>query len=288
MHRMHCQGRKSFLTVVLLAALAGCGGDDPAVDSATIETLSSRPDVVSGGETLLRVKLTPASATSADVTVTAGGMDVTSSLLPGSEGSLVGVVGGLPDGSSNIVVARKDGGDTLAQLTVVNHSVNGPNFAGPRDAIFGCETAAWGLAATTNADCTAPTVVTYQYRTTGGTFKPYPTTGAAPTDVATTTLLNGATVDYVVRIETGVIDRSVYQMAGAITRVLPMAALSPTCSFRRATPSPPPRKTHLPSSAMTSALRRLPRWSRNTSSNILVFPCSRWVGAALADRCSNT
>jgi len=182
------------------------------VDSAVAETISSRSDVVSGGDTLLRLKLTPASATSGDVSVVAGGTEVSSSLKPTSDGALLGLVEGLPEGASTIEVKRKADNSSLAKLTVVNHSLNGPIFAGPHSAVFGCETTAWGLDAATGPDCVAPTKVAYKYRSNDGTFKAYPISGPAPSDVATATV-NGKPVDYVMRVETGVIDRAVYQIA---------------------------------------------------------------------------
>jgi len=203
---------RSLPGALLLTALAACGGGDSSPLVVTVQTLSSRPDVISGGDALVQLQV-PAGVGVADLAVTVGSTDVTSSFKTAADGSLVGVVSGLPDGASTIMVKSKVNFSTIGQLAVVNHGLQGPNFAGPKDAIYGCETTAWGLAASTDADCTAPTVVTYQYRTTGGAFKPYPTSGAAPTDVATATLLNGTTVEYIVRLETGVIDRSVYQIA---------------------------------------------------------------------------
>lgn len=223
---------RHFLSALLLGGLAACGGGSgnnsfipppaaaqppaaasQAVDSATVEAVSSRPDVVSGGDSLLRLKLSPATATAADVVVTAGSSDITSSLKPASDGSFLVLANGLPEGSSTVVVKRKATGDMLTQLTLVNHSINGPNFAGPHPEIFGCETTAWDLGQATGADCTAAKKISYQYKAKDGSFKPYPSTGPAPADVATAMLASGKAVDYVVRLETGVIDRAVYQIA---------------------------------------------------------------------------
>jgi hypothetical protein len=209
------------LGTLLLAGLVACGGEGgnsssatpQAVESATLETLSSKPDVVSGGDSLVRVKLFPATATVADIALTAGNTDITSSLKPTGDGSLLAHVTGLPDGSSTLSVKRKATGDTLSALTLTNHSITGPVFAGPHPEIFGCETTAWNLGPATGVDCTAEKQVTYQYKAQDGTFKPYPSTGPAPTDIAAATLAGGKKVDYVIRLETGVIDRAVYQIA---------------------------------------------------------------------------
>ena len=76
-----------------------------------------------------------------------------------------------------------------------------------------CRTANNGLGAPTDSDCSAPMAVAYQYRTTGGVFKPLPDPSSRPADMAQTTTRTGQTVDYVVRIESGVINRSIYRWA---------------------------------------------------------------------------
>ncbi len=71
-----------------------------------------------------------------------------------------------------------------------------------------------GLGPATDANCSAPTTVAYYYRSTNGNFKPFADpTAALPPDGVQTTTRYGETVDYVVRLETGVIDRSIYRFA---------------------------------------------------------------------------
>jgi hypothetical protein len=55
-------------------------------------------------------------------------------------------------------------------------------------------------------------VVRYQYRTTDGAFAPLADPSTRPADLATATVA-GRTVPYIVRVETGVIDRAVYELA---------------------------------------------------------------------------
>src|SRR5690606_14837079 len=62
-------------------------------------------------------------------------------------------------------------------------------------------------------DCSAQTQIRYFYRTTSGQFAPFPTDGTVPADLATTTTLDGKTVDFVVRRERGTINRFIYQIA---------------------------------------------------------------------------
>jgi hypothetical protein len=95
---------------------------------------------------------------------------------------------------------------------VTSHPLTGPLFAGPQQLPFYCETTAFGLAPATQPYCEAPTKVTYRYRTTAGAFLPLADPAGRPADLATTTL-DGRSVPYIVRVETGTIDRAVYQFA---------------------------------------------------------------------------
>ena len=55
----------------------------------------------------------------------------------------------------------------------------------------------------------------YVYRTTATppAFKPLPSLTALPPDVAKTTTVTGATVNFIVRVETGTMNRGIYQNA---------------------------------------------------------------------------
>ena len=65
-------------------------------------------------------------------------------------------------------------------------------------------------------DCSAPTQVSYEYMSTSGAYKPWPTAGAParpyPSDLKNATI-DGRLVPYIVRLEQGTIDRGVYQIA---------------------------------------------------------------------------
>src|SRR5262249_24036635 len=62
--------------------------------------------------------------------------------------------------------------------------------------------------------CSVTTRVNYLYQsTTDGTLKPTTNTTALPADVATATTLAGTQVPFIVRVETGTVDRGIYQNA---------------------------------------------------------------------------
>src|SRR5918997_1915556 len=63
-------------------------------------------------------------------------------------------------------------------------------------------------------NCSIQSRVDYQYRTTGGQFRALPADGSRPADMAQTTLLDGRTVDYVVRRERGTITHYNLELGG--------------------------------------------------------------------------
>ena len=176
---------------------------------ALMTVSNSRPELVSGGEVLVRVdvgkRINPA-----DVRITSDGQDVTSSFHVQSDGSLLGLVTGLAIGRNRVVASV--GRRFASSLEVIDHSINGPVFSGRQQLPFLCQTTSFGLAASSPPDCFAPTVVSYAYKNTSGTFVPLADPTSVPADAATATV-NGQLVPYIVRVETGVIDRAVYQTA---------------------------------------------------------------------------
>ena len=86
------------------------------------------------------------------------------------------VVSGLVDGP-NTVSATVAG--STATLHVVDHSIQGPVFSGPRQTPFACTTAGAGLGPSSPPDCAAPTKVIWHYLSTDGTVQPLPDPGQA-------------------------------------------------------------------------------------------------------------
>ncbi len=177
------------------------------------------PDLVSGGNVLLRVTL-PEGVTLNQVRVTRNGADVTSAFAGQPDGTLLGLVTGLRDGTNLIraqaggsgdIASSTDNGDS-AELQVTNYPITGPVFSGPQQLPFYCETTFFGLAAAVQPFCSAPTKVSYQYFSTDGNFHPLADPASPPSDLAKATV-NGKKVPYIVRLEQGTIDRAVYEMA---------------------------------------------------------------------------
>jgi len=202
--------------VLLLGRLAARA--DPVSRELEILTLSTRPDMVSGGAVLVRINV-PQNVPLNRVSVTLNGQDITETFRPGQvPRSLVGLVEGLVLGKNSLRAKAK--GAQAARLDVINHPITGPIFAGPHQTPFICETATFVLPVTgdtlgppLDADCSIATRVDYVYKSTDGTLKPLPNPTVRPVDLVQTTTTEGRTVNYIVRTETGTINRAIYQIA---------------------------------------------------------------------------
>jgi len=205
----------AFRSATLLTLVAA------AVSAATaiqIATLSSRPDAVTGGDALVMVDI-PDAAPMGGLTIRRNGQDITSSFrADAAQHAYIGLVRGLRIGQNTLEALQ---GGVSAQLSIVNFPASGPVFSGPQEQPFICQTQTFRLpdgsmlGAPLDADCTARTAVTYVYKTdlTSTAVKPYPPGGPRPTDVAWTTTTTGQRVPYIVRVETGTVNRSIYQVA---------------------------------------------------------------------------
>jgi hypothetical protein len=187
-------------------------GDQPA----PISVLSSRADLVTGAEALIRIA--PPRGIALDrVRVFRNGTEITAAFRRGTDGtSLIGLVTELPPGTSQITVGSGAG---AATLSLVSYPVSGPVFSGPHEMPFICETdrfeprAGGTLGKALDADCSVATRVDYLYRSTqGGALKPLPR-ASRPEDLAEVTTSTGARAPYIVRVETGTINRAVYEIA---------------------------------------------------------------------------
>ena len=212
-------GRILFFSVSSLGAIAMTPGAVRAADPIQITVLSSRPDMVTGGDALVQVDA-PASAL-----IQLNGQDVTSAFHAGT-----GLVSGLKLGENSLQVftGGKAGGRPAAQLTLKNHPITGPLFSGPQEQPFACQSQDFRLPSgellgpPVDANCSVKTIVTYVYKTIQtslpadqaiGGMKPMLNLKKLPPDVAYTTTTAGMKVPYIVRIETGTINRGIYEFA---------------------------------------------------------------------------
>jgi len=206
------------ITTAILATLSGLVvgpaaaspvGTSSGFDRLAITTVSNpRPELISGGAVLVRVSV-PGDARPDRVRVVANGHDVTSAFRVEPDHSLLGLVTGLREGRNELSASD---GRHHAELRVRDHPITGPVFSGPQQVPFFCQTTAFGLAPAVQPLCSAPTVVAFAYKNTAGTFVPLADPTSRPADLAMATV-NGRPVPYIIRVETGTIDRAVYQIA---------------------------------------------------------------------------
>jgi hypothetical protein len=209
----------------VLVQPAGTAVGPPAgrQDALEVRVVSSPAHLISGGDARVEIAV-PDAVAYTDVEVRLDGADVASAFGQDPEGGhqLEGVLAGLPLGESTLIVRVPGPGNALpnrVELALVNHPIQGPMFSGPQQAVFLCATAAHrataGLGPITDpATCAADTVVSFLYRSTGGSWLPYDPAAPPPLSaIATTTTLDGATVPLIVRWERGVINRFIYSIA---------------------------------------------------------------------------
>ncbi|MEW6166717.1 MAG: DUF6351 family protein [Pseudomonadota bacterium] len=215
---------KSLLAASATFALAACGDSDPTPDAGpTVEVLSNRADLISGGDALIDLQL-PEGASAEELSLTLNGQDVGAVFAPSAEGRLRGLVTGLAPGDNGFVAGI---GGARTQVTLVNHDNGGPVIAGPQLQPWTCQEGA------VDAKCNQPPSFSYVYVSSNPLrpgFQPYDPENP-PNDVADTTTDQGVTVPFIVRVETGYQDRDQYQIAVLYQPGQPWSAAQPQPQF---------------------------------------------------------
>jgi hypothetical protein len=206
------QGTAAAVTALVLAIGVAAPATAKGGAKLRVEVLSSDPELVTGQDALIGVDV-PRGTNPAKVRVRRNGADVTKAFeFHRADRQLVGLVDGLKP-KQNRIAALAKGSKRAVEVTVYDRPITGPLFSGPHQFPFVCTTDSAGLGAPTDSDCSAPTTVEYRYRSTGGGFKPLADPATRPADLAQTTTRDGRSVDYVVRVESGTINRGIYRFA---------------------------------------------------------------------------
>ena len=129
-------------------------------------------------------------------------------------------------GNNRIVAfsAKRKRAPRPGELGLVNGPITGPMFSGPWQLPFACRTEDAGLGPSAQPACAVAPRVEYRYFSTNGNFKPLADPRSRPADLARTTTRDGKTVDFVVRVESGTINRSIYRFAVLAPQGEPTAA----------------------------------------------------------------
>ncbi len=230
-----------FETMAAVAlALAACSSGASEGDFE-LSTVPTPPAYVSGGDVLVRVDVAPNVELDRVVLAVEGGSVEAAPAPPDrlrrDQHALLALVSGLANGGNEIVVSVD--GREVASLTVTNYPIEGPIFSGEHLEPYLCLEQ---LAPTNNGPrlfaigngetldgaghgphCSLPTRVDYVYMPSGeeGDFRPLPDPTQLPAGVMETTTSEGNTVPFVVRIETGTINRAIYQTASLVDPTRP-------------------------------------------------------------------
>jgi hypothetical protein len=210
---------------VLRVALAGAAalillftGTASAAGVPSIRVLSNRADIVSGGDALVQV-VPPTGGDASTVAVAVDGRDVSDAFAVRADGRYLGLLTGLSNGDHLITALAP--GDREARLRITNHPIGGPVIAGPQIKPWTC------LAGATDEQCNRPVQYDFYYQPSGGGGLQAYDPENPPSDVGTTTTDQGRTVPFIVRQETGVIDRDQYRIAVLFDPSKPWAPSAP-------------------------------------------------------------
>ena len=216
---------RKLMLVLLSTAVAAMALGPPAAarpherGKVDFTSLSADPGRVTGGDVLLAVDV-PRKISIERLRIERNGGDVTAAFDPdpARPGRLVGLVDGLSLGRNTIQAFEsrrsKKHPKRVGELRLRNFPITGPVFSGPHQTPFICQTGETDLGPPIDADCSAPRRTDFFYRSTEtGGFKPLPDPTSRPADLAQTTTRSGETVDYVVRVESGTINRAIYRWA---------------------------------------------------------------------------
>jgi len=217
--------------------MAGCaGGDDatptspptsnpsPSPSAGMLVTLSSRADLVSGGDAL--VEFVPASGVDASsATVQLNDATISAQFSKGADGRYVSLISGLKTGDNKLSVSAAG---ATASLVMTNRANGAPVIYGPQIAPWICD------AGSSDAACNRQVAYSYVYKSTDSTkpaLLPYdPNNPPADVDLA---VVNGAAIPFVVRIETGIINRDYYSIAVLFDQSKPWQPGAPQAGWNR-------------------------------------------------------
>lgn len=190
-----------------VAMLGGCTGEP-----LDIKVLSSHADLVSGGDALIEVAALDG-ASEGDLSVSVNGKSAEVRWAKTEDGAAFrALISGLDEGANKVAVSLRKPKRAQGDVTLTNHPITGPILSGPHLTPYECRTVESGLGEPLDANCTANRKIDYFYRAADNTFKPLPV-GERPTDVVNTTTFDGKTVPYIVRVDSGTINRSIYRIA---------------------------------------------------------------------------
>jgi hypothetical protein len=186
----------------------------------SLQTLSTKPWLVSGGDVLIELTLDKGISVQ-DVVLALDGIEQTSLLNQVAPSRFQAVIRDLPEGDS-VFTAGVAGQESAASLILSNYPISGPVISGPHETPFQCQTEEFELVSgellgpAIDSDCSIPTRIDYVYWSAKDEiFKPLNRflTINNPEDMAEIVNFKGESIPYIVRVETGTVNRAIYEIA---------------------------------------------------------------------------
>ncbi len=183
-----------------------------------LRAVSTKPWLVTGGDVLIEVSVGN-SVSPTLPSLELNGTDVSSQLVRLGSTRLQALLTDLPEGD-NTLVARLD--DEEASLALTNYPISGPIISGPHESPYYCQSDEFELAngelygPAEDGNCFKTTRVDYVYWSgEDEAFKPYVMAFGSlpPTDIAEVIDHRGEPAPFIVRVETGVVNRAIYEIA---------------------------------------------------------------------------
>ena len=228
--------------MVLAGLLLSCSSEEPIATSASVvpqdgidigkdkedkkiqlRTVSTQPWLISGGNVLVELIL-DAAIQPVQLEISLNGSLITNSFretATSPQTKMQALLTGLPEGDSTLV-AKLTNSPQSESLTLTNYPITGPIISGPHQPPYVCQTeqfeTATGetLGSALDGNCSIPTRVDYVYWSDlDEVFKPLPDDAeeALLEDLGFISLMGQAEVPYIVRVETGTVNRAIYEIA---------------------------------------------------------------------------
>jgi hypothetical protein len=233
--RLVCLRLGAVAASIALTACTGMGRPRVAAGELTVETVPTPAHLVSGGDAVVRITARNG-ADLGGLVIRVNGADATEAFRPAPPDLLgrdvkawLGLVRNLSPGENRLEV--RAGTEVVGHLTLTNYPITGPIFSGPhlqpyfclddlaldegKPRRFAIGNGEFIVGGKLDANCSLTTRVDYLYRpgAADGAFQPLADLSNIPADVARVTTSTNVTVPYIVRLETGTINRAIYQIA---------------------------------------------------------------------------
>ncbi len=225
------QTKTTTLLCLVSVLLIACSTEEQVTTSAdpipaaisselSLQTLSTKPWLITGGHVLVEVSF-PENTNPAAVQIRLNGVVVTDLFRDVASTRRQALLTGLPLGDSTLQASLGNSVGSV-DLLLTNYPLSGPLISGQHETPFYCQTEQFTLVSggvlgpPLDANCAVAARVDYVYwSSTDLAFKPWRNSpaGFQPQDIGEISINGGFPVPYIVRVETGTVNRAIYEIA---------------------------------------------------------------------------